>query len=378
MLLREAVFCNETPYCSELNSEPAAEQLERMLELAERYDLAHLAAFALKRGGRLGNEKAAKAFEEKFYTAIFRSERFSDELSRIHVALQAAGIDHIFLKGAVMRELYPEPWMRSSGDLDLLIRQEDRDSAAAQLESALAYQQYRDSGYHISFHSPGGLDVELHTSLMEDFFAVAEWLRDPWDTAIPMEGNQYRLSDAMYYFYHIAHMEKHFESGGCGIRPLLDLRLLDTKYPASRRDAEEMLRKAGLFDYAEASSKLAAYWFGHGQPDELTHEMQDYLLASGPFGNRESFQTAQNARAGGAVSYLLERIFPTCEKIQLRYPVLKKKPWMLPLCWVHRWFTCLNRKRAQVAAAEVQRAFSVENGRTEQVQKMFFRLGILK
>ena len=50
-----------------------------------------------------------------------------------------------------------------------------------------------------------------------------------WDTAVSAGPGSHRLllADEMFYFYHIAHMVKHFEVGGCGIRPFLDLWIMN-------------------------------------------------------------------------------------------------------------------------------------------------------
>ena len=44
-------------------------------------------------------------------------------------------IDHIFLKGAHLKFLYPETYMRGMGDIDLLVRKEQFEEAMKILES---------------------------------------------------------------------------------------------------------------------------------------------------------------------------------------------------------------------------------------------------
>ena len=58
--------------------------------------------------------------------------------------------------------------------------------------------------------------------------------------------------DKMFYFYHVAHMAKHFEIGGCGVRPFLDSYLL--LYYAQYRTESccQLLRKGGLLTFAKA------------------------------------------------------------------------------------------------------------------------------
>lgn len=52
-----------------------------------------------------------------------------------------------------------------------------------------------------------------------------------WNVAEPVEGfsHQYKMPDEWFRFYHLAHMAKHVTNGGCGIRPFLDLWIMDRK-----------------------------------------------------------------------------------------------------------------------------------------------------
>ncbi|MFX7845188.1 nucleotidyltransferase family protein, partial [Acinetobacter baumannii] len=77
---------------------------------------------------------------------------------------------------------------------------------------------------------PSGQHIELHFNLIEDhrIKGASAILNRVWDAAVPCGGwtYQYEMPDELFYFYHIAHMAKHVENGGCGIRPFLDIWVL--------------------------------------------------------------------------------------------------------------------------------------------------------
>jgi len=85
-------------------------------------------------------------------------------------ALSARGIAACALKGPVLADrLYPDPALRPSGDLDLLVAGHDLDAAVAALAPAgwrptgdLAERYHRRFQHHVGLVRPGGPMVELH------------------------------------------------------------------------------------------------------------------------------------------------------------------------------------------------------------------------
>ncbi len=49
--------------------------------------------------------------------------------------LERTEISYIPLKGSVIKDLYPEPWMRTSCDIDILVHEEDLESAIFAIET---------------------------------------------------------------------------------------------------------------------------------------------------------------------------------------------------------------------------------------------------
>ena len=73
-------------------------------------------------------------------------------------------------------------------------------------------------------------------------------------------------------------MAKHFENGGCGIRPFIDLWILDHMKSIDLSARDVLLSQGGLLKFAHASQTLSEVWFGGKEPNELSLQMQEFLL----------------------------------------------------------------------------------------------------
>ena len=144
------------------------------------------------------------------------------------------------------------------------------------------------STHDVALDSPSGVHVELHYDLVEEGRAknAIKVLSTVWQDATPRQDCQffYEMSDAFFYFYHIAHMAKHFETGGCDIRPFLDLWILDHMESADHEKRNVLLEKGGLKQFADVCRKLSRVWFEKELIDPISLQMQGFLLRGGTYG----------------------------------------------------------------------------------------------
>lgn len=339
------------------------ELLAQVLPLAQKHDLAHLAGYALKQQKLLGSDEISRQFDRQTMQAMYRYVQLSGEYTLILQTLQQNRIPHLPLKGSVLRDHYPQGWMRTSGDIDILVQKEDLDRAVEALIRELEYTRGIRGDHDITLLGPMDIHLELHYDTIGENSEVGncrEVLSRVWQDAVPIAPGscQYAMSDAMFYFYHIAHMAKHFENGGCGIRPFLDLWILNhrTEHDAQARNA--LLKEGGLEAFGAAVETLTEVWFSGAQYDSLCRMMRDYLLNAGAFGNIENFTAVGRSKAGGTKRYLLRRIFMPYGELKDYFPVLVKHPWLTPFCQIARWFRILFRGGLKRAKAEYKTSVS--------------------
>ena len=357
------------------------DRLPALYKLSKSHDLAHLVADALDKIGLLpkGTE-AQKRFLQERNLAIYRYEQLRYELEEVCRVLEEEKIEHIPLKGSVIRALYPEPWMRTSCDIDILVRENDLDRAVDILSQKLQYTSEGKDSHDISLFSESGVHLELHFKLVDVRVTRRgeNVLLKIWEHTESAEGCTYqkKLTDEMFYFFHIAHMAKHFHAGGCGVRPFMDLWILNhkTEYDAKKR--QELLKEGQVAAFADGAKRLSEVWFDTGVHDELTKELEDYVLRGGVYGNMKNAVVIQQAQKGGRFKTLLSRIFVPYDVLLIRYPSLAKHKWLMPIYQVRRWGRLLLKGKAKASVRELQIGANVSEEQQARAEKLLRDLGL--
>ena len=232
-------------------------------KLAKHHDVAHIVAYAVKRCGIKCDDETAKKLDKQYLISIFRYQHQRYDLSVILNTFESAGIAHIPLKGSVLRAYYPQEWMRTGCDIDVLVREEELDKAKDTLVN-IGYKAGLKMTHDISLESPGGTHVEVHFDLIEkDKHGPDSVLEEFFNDASAKEGKTYHLesSPEMFIYYHIGHMAKHFVNGGCGIRPFLDLYVIKSKINYDEERLFSLLARGGYLKFANEAFALSDAWF---------------------------------------------------------------------------------------------------------------------
>lgn len=369
--IRDMLFyligCELRGETAELDRELSEEELAALYHLAKLHDLAHLIAEALNKAGEMPTGKIGAALQKQWVLSTYRYEQIHYEFLRICDALEKAKIPHIPLKGSVIREYYPEPWMRTSCDIDILVKEEDLEQAERVFMETLGYRWEAKGTHDVAFYSGGDVHIELHFDLIERLPSVRPVLEKVWTTSVVAEGFSYRrfMSDEMFYFYHIAHTAKHFLQGGCGVRPLMDLWILEHKIPHDEEKRAALLKKGKLHTFATEAEKLAEVWFGDGTAEPVTQDMENYILKAGVYGSMENRIATEDKPKGGKIGYFFSRVFLCYAALKIQYPVLEKHKWLYPVCQVRRWFRLLFKGMDKQSV----RAFKITMSMTDEKKK---------
>lgn len=352
-LLRSAI-CGTAPTEEELDlCTPTL--LSDVLRISSKHDVSHLIAFGLQQNKLTFKEH--DGLVRYIFSAVYRYEQISYEFDNLCAALEKAQIPFLPLKGSVIRKYYPEEWMRTSCDIDILLHRDDLQRAISYLTDNYQYVEGERATHDVSLHSPSGVHVELHFDLVEEDIAqnATVVLQTVWNHAALRENSAYwyEMPEDYFYFYHIAHMAKHFENGGCGIRPFLDLWILDHVAKVNRSTCDHLLARGGLLQFANAVRTLSEIWLGGKEPDGIFLQMQDYLLHGGVYGSVNNRVVFHQHKKGGRIGYLLSRIFAPYEKLKRYYPILERHRWLMPVMQVRRWLMLLKPDIAKMAKSEI-------------------------
>lgn len=325
----------------------SSEILQELLKLSARHDISHLVVLGLKKNDLISRENAG--IEQFIFKAAYRYERMQYEYNNICNALETAEIPFLPLKGSILRNYYPEPWMRTSCDIDILVKNVD-DAVKMLKEKDYVY---KGKGSHdVQFRSPLGFAIELHFQLIETNEKMNSVLDRVWSNASLKDGSAYHyiMDPEMFYFYHIAHMAKHFLFGGFGIRSIIDTWLWNEKTVCNEEKKNRLLQEGGLQVFAKEVERLSRAWFAEEECDLLLQEFESFILEGGVFGSKSNAVKIYRTSTDSTLHFLLLRIFMPYSRMLLKYPVLKKYPFLLPVFWIRRWIAMLTKSEKAMNA----------------------------
>lgn len=303
------------------------------------------------------SDTAEQVFSRTVQNAVKR-ELLYQGLSQ---ALSEAGVDHLPFKGIVVKEFYPVPELRTYGDVDMVIRTEDRERCHALMQK-LGYGSPVDFEPVYTYRKEGEL-YEIHTGIMSvNFTHRADYIgyfKNLWDHAVLTENHVWAFSPEFHFVYLLSHIAKHIYGSGAGIRMYLDLALY-IKCLGDTMDwnmVQEELRKIELEQFFHLTLQSLHRWFGISSPipvskveASILETFFDFTMEAGTFGyeGRNSGeqlvrQQGRKGENGLRKKALCSTYFPSAEKIQSRYTYLQKHPWLLPVAWIDRIFRNLSR-----------------------------------
>ena len=352
------------------------EDFEKLYELAEHHDLSHIVGNALIKSDSLSHDTDLyKKLQKKIMLAHYRFEKLNYDFQQVTKLLEKEQIKFIPLKGSVLRDLYPEKWLRTSCDVDILIEKHNLEKATeALIKSGL--KKGEESPHDITFWTQSGSNIEIHYSLIEDEKVnnIDFVLNQVWERTTLHSGYSYwyDMSDEMFYFYHIAHMAKHLLFGGCGIKSFIDLWLLDNMESADSTKRNELLKQGNLLKFTHTAQKLSSVWLENSETDSTTKHLEEYILRGGVYGTDKNRISIQQQKNGGRIKYIISKIFLPYRQLKFQYPILKKYRWLTPLIEIVRWVELIFGGKAKQNMKELKSAQNVsvkENNNPEDFLK---------
>jgi len=321
--------------------------MDELFRLAKVHDLTHLIFTPLTLCGAVEEGSAEygwllKAEELAFY----RHRRMIYAVKTVSEVLSGAGVDFVLLKGAVINKLYPTNWHRTSGDIDVLVREEQLDGAVRALCDRAGYTTDGKRDYHdVSLYSSEGVHLELHFSLKENDPRTDGVLSRAWEYASPVKegGCEHSFTNEFFTFHLVAHAAYHFVYGGCGVKPFSDLYVWLNANPCDENALNSLLSECGLNRFFECMRSTALAWFSNGEYTDVVRQIEAHVIANEICNDTNRAYAVRRARNGG-IGYILSRAFPPLSEMSIRYPALKKHPYLLPIFWLVRQVSLIFNK----------------------------------
>ena len=349
--------------------------LQAVYRLAKNHDLAHVVSkFVYRNKVMIDHELQARLQREEILS-VYRYEQMKYSFAEICNTFAEIGISYIPLKGSVIRPYYPYESMRTSCDIDILIHEEDIKIAINSLEN----KGYRcgERNYHdVSLYAPNNIHLELHFNIQENMDNLDAVLKDAWEYSVPAKGTEYAFSKNFFAFHIFSHMAYHFISGGCGIRSLLDIWVMEHKMGISYLCAKTLLEKANIYQFAEEMSKLAELCFTYNDRDCFSASVLKYIFQGGVYGSKENNVAVDKVKTGSSVGYAVKRLFLPYKSMVIAFPCLEKAPYLLPFCWVVRWIKALFNGKYKQIVSEMTCVNNMSEEKISEVRSICSRLGL--
>ena len=338
MEIIKSEICN-TPIDKSLFEKLSDDDISALYKVSSAHDLVHLVGYVLDKHKLIANDKYLSEFRKQTYLSVYRYENLNYEYNRICDLLAKHNVPFITLKGTVIRKYYPEPWMRTSSDIDLYIKAENSEQICSAIIDELGYREGDTAQNEKILYSPSNVILELHFAYDSNNNTETEVLQDAWSFTEEFELNNdgFSISNEYFYLHNIVHMAKHFEEGGCGVRPLIDVYLLDKYMKYDSVKLNDLCTKYGVADFFKWIKKLAGVWFDNEEHTELTHNMEDYILRGGVYGHTHSKTIVKQIRHGGKLPYMITKIWKPYSELIKQYPSLHGKKWLMPIYQMRRW-----------------------------------------
>ena len=348
-----------------------------IFKIARSHDMLPMVSEGLYKNNMLPDNEIGEAFKKAQMLSLVLFSRFEQERTRIAEIFEKEKIQYIFLKGSEINKYYPENYMRTQCDIDILVKNEELGIVQGIFKEQLGYEELEPEPHEVTYVSPMGVHIEVHFVLREEYNDDCDMLLSKvWDNVYLQDSSQFQcfMNTEFFLLYHIAHMAKHFINGGCGIKPFVDLWIITHQIGVNFEEVKELLQKCNLYTFYCQAENLSEVWFGNMPYTETSKKVENYILNAGVYGTKENHAAMAQCRKGSKSKHLAERIFLPYETISRYYPIVKKFPVILPFAHIYRWCKVLFGKGREQALDEVNLNLSINEEKQREIMSLYKEL----
>jgi hypothetical protein len=301
------------------------------------------------------NEPSTSAYLSQYYAVIANNVKVAEEHKALHKLLVANGIRYLFIKGCASARFYPDPLLRTMGDVDLLVQECDiPQTVDLLLQNGYLQDDAEDDGEgHISFHNQKNrVHIELHRQILgipEN--SAGEKLKslfaDIFEKSVLENSEYYRPCDFHHGLILLLHTAQHLTREGVGLRHLCDWAVFVNSF--SDNEFENLfktdLTAVGLWQFANVLTAFAVEYLGC-PPKKWCSKVDTAILegllydvfSGGNFGKKD-FSRYQHIKYisdrkddDNTQKSPFKRLFNNIiSKARSEIGFVKKMPWLLPI-----------------------------------------------
>lgn len=367
-----------------------------ILRIADINSTLGIISYMYMKNSGLIDEKMRLKFRKYCLSELTLYARRAEQMKVLVRQLSQKEITCILFKGFILRSYYSVPELRTFGDIDFVIKKEDR-LRCHELMLELGYECKIDWEPVYSY-TKGTEYYEIHTEVMEvDVSDKADYITyysRIWDYVTPSSEislhNVLEFVPEFHFIYLLTHIAKHINSSGAGIRMYLDIAFFVKKFGESIdwKWVKKELKKLCFEEFANITLLAVEQWFGIKSPIKLesidVQVMEDFLeftLEGGVFGkvgrDRSVIFLKQQDRNEESVSKfktLLYHAFPPASILENRYTYLQKRHWLIPIAWGHRLYDSRNEWKR--FSDHTKKIIKADNDEILRLKRMYKKIGL--
>ena len=321
-----------------------------LFELAKIHSVAGIVAAMSKKHKFPMPAELSQKFDSYMMAAVSQSVTWDRLYKEVSEALAADNIRNIAVKGPVVKKYYPDPDLRTMGDIDLVVHKNDISRAHKVMEQ-LGFSICESNVDEYKFERKH-MYIELHEDLTSaDFGTGVDYKTEMqyiFNCVKNPESLIQELTDECHLVYLILHIANHLFNSGCGVRQILDVALTLKYHEININNVMEKFNNFKLTELAHAIFYLCNEWFGvkcenYNIDSDLYEFLSEHILVGGVFGfdaSREDNSTVRDSiRESNKLKFLFKRAFPDIQQMRAKVLWFKNKPAIfLPIAWIYRWF----------------------------------------
>lgn len=294
------------------------------------------------------------AFFSAYMATLFHYGNLKHQYELVLKELSKVNVTAIPIKGLEIAQFYPIPALRTMGDIDLLIHDEDKPIISSVMKQ-LGYVRHGEYSVGSWSFFKDNIEFEFHPELISLDEEVekknnAVFFNDIWKYV--QNGS---LKNEFHFLFLVAHLRKHILNRGAGFRQFMDIAVM-TNVLRDSMDwpwISDKLNELELKRFSDVVFSCNKAWFDIEPPYPIQESsaedidtIAERIFDGGVFGFRA--EDADNALLGyqmsnhggfiGRVKSFFRTVFPPYSLLRTikQYEFVNNRPWLVPLAWIYR------------------------------------------
>lgn len=322
---------------------------ENILKLAEFHDIISPIYYGVLGLEKEISESDSEKFYMKYHKELLLGEGYKDAQEVIAWQMEKNKINGVLLTGVETRNLYPKWELGYTPCLEILITKAKMEQIH-EIMTGMDYEEEESREFQgrVYCRVPG-IRVVFYDKIPVSNKILGKYLAEYCKRYFYAQKNKYlvRPDVGARYLYRIGKLADAYVMGTLKIRNILDYyQCIRHESLLKQIDAvEDVLEKAGLGDFEEQVDILAALWFGQCPKTDTTRafmlekyifskcmesDMVDTSLVPCEQIGLDFYQRNREEEWG---KKRREWIFPSKDYMVYFFPVLKKFPCLIWICW---------------------------------------------